>query len=698
MTGRGVQAARVAVWVVLVYAVLTLLVWLVAPWVLTEGPLPLTRPISAALLVGLGIVLLASRGPLANPAPRAMVAVMAAVAAWSAAMDLTGQAAEAMPWGGPWGAFLGERTPWVSVWTGLPIALVCIGMLAATRRERLASPCIFAAVVIAYAYLVGWVAGANASMLMPDGAQAFPLTQVAIIVLGVASVRVGLVPRMITADVPDLRAQRRWDILILGCAVLPILIVALLNLAQQMRLESAAVGSAIVGFTLAAILFAATWRYIAADRQLRLAEREALEEAERLALHDPLTNLANRTLAIEALTLAMARARRSDRPVTVLFCDLDGLKRVNDVFGHAAGDQLITTMAERLVHAVRDEDLVARLGGDEFLVITERLASQQERVAFAERVLASASTPLQLDGADLHPGVSVGMAVAGEGEQPIEVIGNADTAMYKAKANGRGRWEVFDPAMRAELDARQRLESEMRIALVGREIEVHLQPIVRLHDHVPVAAEALVRWRHPVHGLMDARSWVAVAEESAHLVAIGRFVFVSACRWLAEEGDWMAYVSVNMSARELSQGDLADFCLHHARRRGIDPSKLAFEVSEEMLQAGGTMARAQVQALVSAGFRIFLDCFGSGAGTNSLWRELPVAGVKLDPAIAHDLESDGGRRVAAAGAGIAAGLRITGVASGIETIEQELEFRRLGWEFGQGFLFARPELLQATAS
>lgn len=699
MEGRtGVQTARAAVWTVLLYALLTLAAWLLAPWVIGPTVLPLTRPLSAVLLAALCAVTLVSRGPVERTDLRVAVACSGALGIWSAAMDLSGEAVRSTLAGGPWAPYLGDATVWVSGWTGLPVALICLALLTSPRHPALAGRCIFAAVLIAYAYVLGWVAGADSSMLLSSGATAFPLTQVAIIVLATAVVRVGVAPRMVTADEPDARSRRRWDTLLLGTALVPILVVALLNLAQQLPFVSAALGSTIVGLTLAVILFAATLRYIAADRRLRLAEREALEEAERLAFHDPLTNLGNRTLAIEGLTLAMARARRSDRPVTVLFCDLDGLKQVNDVFGHEAGDRLITTVAERLTHAVRDEDLVARLGGDEFLVITERLETPRERVAFAERVLASVSTPLELAGTELHPGISVGVAVAGEGEHPIEVIRNADAAMYKAKANGRGRWEVFDPAMRAELESRQRMESEMRIALMGREIEVHLQPIIRLRDRTPVAAEALARWRHPVHGLMEARSWVAVAEESAQLVAIGRFVFVSACRWLAADGRWMSYVSVNLSARELSQDDLVDFCLHHARRHGVDPARLAFEVSEAVLAAGGPAARLQVQALAKAGFRIFLDCFGSGAGTINLWHELPVAGVKLDPAVAREVESDGGRRVAAAGAGIAAGLRITGVASGIETIEQEREFRRLGWEFGQGFLFARPELLQATAS
>lgn len=705
MNGRtGARQARIAAWAVLAYALATVVAWLIAPVALTPTVLPLTRPLSAIMLAAVASVTLASDGPLHRRDHRAIIATVFALAAWSTAETIVDAftqgavaAASTTGWGGPWAPYLGDTTPWVSGWSAVPIALMCLAMLASITSPRGAGRLLLLASATAYVFVIAWVAGADAAAILDVGARTFPLTQIAIIVMAVAVGRSPMMQRLITGDMPDARSSRRWDLLILGAALIPIFVVALLNLALQLPIVDVALGNAIVGLTLAVILFAATWRSIIDDRRLRGEEQAALEEIERLALHDPLTGLANRTLAMEALSLAMARSRRSRRPVTVLFCDLDGLKRVNDVFGHTTGDLLITTVAERLLHAVRDEDVVARLGGDEFLVITERLDSPHERMVFAERVLGSVAMPLELDGTDLHPGISVGVAVAGEDEHPIEVIRNADTAMYKAKANGRGRWEVYDPAMRREVEQRRRLESEMRIALMGREIEVYLQPIVRLADHRVIAAEALARWRHPQHGLMDARAWLSVAEESSHLVAIGRFVIVSACRWLASDGHDLEYISINLSPRELAQDDLGRFCTDQAMRAGIAASRLAFEVSDEVLAAGGATARAQVHALARSGFRIFVDCFGTGRDALSTWRELPIAGLKLDREIARHLDSDEGVRAAAAGAGLAAGLRIIGVAGGIETPDQEQEFRRLGWEYGQGFLFARPQPLACVS-
>ena len=696
----GGGQARVAAWSVLVYALLTLVVWLSAPWAFPAMLLPLTRPLSAVMLAALAAITLASRGPLERRDLRAVAALVAAVAAWSLAVDLlsagagTGGAVPASAaWGGPWAPYLGDTSPWVSGWTAAPLALTALAMLVSPRGTKASGRLLLVSAVLSYVVVLAWVAGADAAATLELGTRTFPLTQLAIIVLTVSIGRSAMVPRLLTHDMPDSRSSRRWDILILGSALVPVFVVALLNLALQLPFVNAALGNAIVGITLGAVLLSATWRYIEQDRALRRQEQQVLEEAEHLALHDPLTGLATRTLALEALARAIARSRRSTHLVTVLFCDLDGLKRVNDVFGHAAGDILITAVAERLAHAVRDEDVVARLGGDEFLVITERLATGEERMAFADRVLASVAVPIELDGTQLHPAISDGVAVAGHDEHPIEVIRNADAAMYKAKANGRGRWEIYDPTMRREIEQRRRLESEMRIALMGREIEVHLQPIVRLHDGAPVAAEAFARWRHPEHGLMDARAWLSVAEESAHLVAIGRFVIVSACRWMTGDGAALDYVSINLSPRELGQEDMASFCRTQSQRFAIPPSRLAFEVSDETLTAGGSVARAQVRALADMGFRILVDCFGTGRDALSTWRDLPVAGLKLDREVAALLHTDQGVRAAAAGAGLAAGLRIVGIACGIETAEQEQEFRRLGWEFGQGYRFARPALL-----
>lgn len=695
MKARAGGGARIAVWVVLLYALLTLATWMLAPWVFPPNLLPLTRPLSAVLLVVVSGILLLGGGRLTRGTHRFAIAAVLAVSSWSVAIDFFAHPSGRREWSGTWAPYLGDGWPWISGWTGMAIALLCIALLVGLTHIRTGAVLTLASAVVAYGYIVGWVAGAN-DLSGFGNVQTFPLTQIAVIVLCSAAVRLGYLPQLTLID--GTTTNRRWNLLILGSVIVPLIVVALLNLVLQLPMLSVQTGNAIVGFALAGVLFMGTWRYIETDRLTRLREHEALEEAEHHALHDPLTNLANRTLAMEALSLALARSRRSGGSVTVLFCDLDGLKRVNDLFGHASGDMLIATVAQRLQSAVRDEDVVARLGGDEFLVITERLETAVERIAFAERVLASVADSVRIDSTTLHPGISVGVAVAGDDEHPIEVIRNADAAMYQAKANGRGRWEVFDPRMREELIRRQKLADEMGVALMGREIDMYLQPIVRLQDRTTVAVEALARWRHPMHGLLDTRTWLTAAEDSSNLVPIGRFIIASACRWLAADGAAMAFVSINVSPRELAQNDFADFCMTQVQQTGISPSQLAFEVADDAIESGGAAARAQIHALANAHFRIFVDCFGTGRDSLSTWRDFPVAGVKLDRQVAHMLHTDAGIRAAAAGSGLAAGLRIVGVAGGIETQEQEQEFRRLGWEFGQGFLFARPAPASVTAA
>lgn len=672
---------------VLAYALAVLLGWLVAPLVLPPAPLPLTRPLSAALLAALAAVALRDHGAATRRGSQVTALAVVAVAVASAITDIVGVSTLVVSYGNPWQPYLGDSRLWASIWSAIPLALAGGSLLVARSRPRIASAMSSAGVFVAYVSVLSWSAGSTLGMTLRDGVGDLPGTQIATIAVCIAASRHAGLPRAIVRDAPDARTARRWDALLFGALVLPVVLTLGSNAAARSPLGLGE-GSALIGVIIAGSLLAAVAFYVRADRQAREHERYAMEQAEHQALHDHLTGLANRTLALEVLGRALARTRRSEGAVTVLFCDLDGLKRVNDAFGHAVGDVLIRSVAERLRHAVREEDTVARLGGDEFLVISERLNDDHERAMFAERVLAAVAEPLSVDGLALKPGISVGIATARHGERPLDVIQNADVAMYRAKADGRGRWVVFDPRMRAEHAERMRIEAQLRHAFQEGRIVAWFQPIVRLQDRVVVGAEALVRWEDSRRGTKAPAGWLDIAEHSGLLPQVGRSVITSACAQLA--GSTLGFVSVNLGARELARADLSDWCLKEVARWGIEPRRLAFEVSEASLAQAGPHGRDQLERLVGEGFRLILGGFGSGPDTLATWRDLPVTGIKLDRAIGSTVHETGAARIAAVGAGIAAGLHITGIAEGIEDEEQVNRLQQLGWQFGQGYLLGRP--------
>lgn len=686
---RASPLARFGMLAALGYGLVVLAIWLIAPLLLPAGPLLLTRPLSAVIITVLAAIALRGEGAAPTGTTRVAASAVLAASLTSAAFDVVADGGSRGSPAGPWAPYLGDSRLWVSAWAALPAACIAAALLLARTRPRPAAALQALAITLAYASIVAWSAGAAVASGLPDGVRSFPGTQLALLVVAASSGRLAALPLFVVDDAPDTRTARRWEALLVGAAVLPVVVTALATVAARSPLGIAE-GNAVVGLAMAVSLVTTVGLYIRADRRARELERDVVERAQARALHDPLTGLANRTLALEALSLAMARSRRADRAVTALFCDLDGLKRVNDTFGHAVGDALIHAVADRLVGAVREEDTVARIGGDEFLVVSERLVDTAERTALADRVLTAVAEPLRIDGLALRPAVSIGVAVAEPGEDPLEVIGNADAAMYRAKTGGRSRWEIFDPRMRTEAREQARIAGQLRDAVLRHEIVVHLQPIVRLSDRRVVAAEALARWRHPERGVLEPDGWLEVAAGASHLVAIGRLVIATACSWIAEAGDGIDYVSVNLSARELARSDLASFCADQARLHGIEPCRLAFEVRESTLLASGTNGRAQLERLVADRWRLFIDGFGAGPDSLGAWCDLPVSGIKLDRTVTEAVEDPSATRITAAGAGLAAGLRIIGVAAGIETDEQAMQVSRLGWEFGQGFLFGRP--------
>jgi diguanylate cyclase (GGDEF)-like protein len=425
-------------------------------------------------------------------------------------------------------------------------------------------------------------------------------------------------------------------------------------------------------------------------------ERKRSEAALALqALHDPLTALPNRALFLDRLRGALDRSRRTGDPVVVLFLDVDGFKQINDTLGHGAGDRLLTVLAERFRAMLRPMDTVARFGGDEFTFLFEGLESEEEAALVARRVTQSASLPLILAGEQRTVSISIGVYIVSDPEEEIDdVIRQADTAMYRAKESGGDRFEVFEDVMARLPGPRTHLERELRQAIERGQLRVHYQPRVSFNDETGLEGfEALVRWEHPELGLMEPVEFMSIAEETGLIVPIGEWVMQQALdqveRW--RESRPGVTISVNVSARQLSDTHLVEHLSNAMRDGGHDPGVLCLEVAEGALEAAPELAMRQLAALNELGITLAIDDFGTGTSSSITLSELPVHILKIDTTLVSQLgrvESDVDPVSDAVELGHALGLRV--VAEGVETDAQLAQLRRLGCDGAQGYLFSQP--------
>jgi diguanylate cyclase (GGDEF)-like protein/PAS domain S-box-containing protein len=435
-----------------------------------------------------------------------------------------------------------------------------------------------------------------------------------------------------------------------------------------------------------------------------LRRRRAEDELAHRALHDQLTGLPNRAVFVERLRRALDHSPRSGRSVAVLFVDLDDFKLVNDMLGHQAGDELLVTVAERLMAALRREDTVARsgartvarIGGDEFIVLCEDIADEHDALRVAERIGREIASPTRLAGEERVVTASIGLAVGqGDRTSPEALIRDADVALYRAKERGRGLWEVFEASMRSRLLARVDAEAELRRALERDELCLHFQPIIALDSGAPCGAEALIRWHHPQRGLVPPSEFIPVAERTGLIHEIGRFVLAGACRQLASWSgcDPALTVSVNLSARQLDDRRFVAGVADTLRDTGGEPGRLRVEITERLLvQEGGMPVEAlqALQALRELGVKLALDDFGTGYSSLSHVRRLPLDMLKLDGSFVAELPDSAATAIVAAVVEIARALHIAVVAEGVETPEQLATLRRLGCALAQGYLLAAP--------
>ena len=430
-----------------------------------------------------------------------------------------------------------------------------------------------------------------------------------------------------------------------------------------------------------------------------VAEREREEAVRQLAHrvhHDALTGLPNRGLIDDRLQEALARAEADGTTLAVILLDLDQFKYVNDSLGHHTGDDLLRQVAPRLRAAARPQDTVGRFGGDEFVVLCEGLAGPWEALAVARRLAAAWAEPFRLGDDDVFISGSAGVAVTHAGRAgSVALLREADAAMYRAKARGRGDVELYDEVMRACAYDRLTLEGDLRRALADGEIEVAFQPIVDLEDGRPLAVEALARWTHPVRGPVSPAVFIAVAEESGLIADLGRHVLRTACerlaRWRAElPGAEALQVSVNVSARQIARGELPGDVKDALRVTGLPPAALALEVTESALMEETDAPGPVLASLRSLGVKIVLDDFGTGYSSLSYLRRFPLDGLKLDRSFVDGLAQPDAAAVVAAIIEMGATLGLVVTAEGVETRGQAEQLRALGCPRGQGYVLARP--------
>ncbi len=439
-------------------------------------------------------------------------------------------------------------------------------------------------------------------------------------------------------------------------------------------------------------------------RRLVVDNRELLERLQRLneyqALYDPLTGLPNRALLDDRLRQAVAACQRTGALLAVLFVDLDGFKVVNDLFGHHVGDELLREMAARLARARRQSDTVARFGGDEFVVVCPDIRTSAAACRIADHLLDELSFPVEVGGVEHRLTASVGIAVTsgGAGDQsPEAMLRNADTAMYRAKEEGRAGWELFDDAMRDRVLERFDVERGLRAGMESGDLVVVYQPLVDLRTGDVTGAEALLRWHRAGHGTMLPASFLTVAEESGLIVPIGRWVLEQA---LADLASWRAEglvpsrfrLWVNVSPHQLANPHFAQLVDETARAYDVPPGLLGFEIVEEALRDVGATVEV-LRMLREQGVSLNLDDFG--AGHSNLWwlQELPITGIKIDRRFVATLDMLGERRGTAivrglVGLGHALGLAVVG--EGVETRAQSEALRSMGCEDAQGYYFGYP--------
>jgi len=427
-----------------------------------------------------------------------------------------------------------------------------------------------------------------------------------------------------------------------------------------------------------------------------VTERHNAEQTIRhLAYHDALTGLPNRALFEDRLELALAHARRSREMLAVMFLDLDRFKTINDILGHAGGDELLRQAAKELEYIVRQGDTVARVGGDEFVFLLTGISRPEDAIVVADRILEYLRRPRLIQGQEFRVSTSIGVTVFPKDADDTEnLLRNADTAMYRAKERGRDNYQFYKPSMEASLLHRLALENDLRHALERDEVLVYYQPVLDIASGKIIGTEALVRWQHPTRGLVNPDEFISLAEESGLISDIGDWVLRTACvqnkAW-QDAGSKPLRVTVNISVRQLEREGLVTTVGRVLRETGLPPSSLHLEITEGAMMKNVNLIIAMLEDLRNVGVGITVDDFGTGYSSLSYLKRFPINTIKIDRSFVRDIATDANdAAIVTMVISMAHNLNLTVVAEGVETEEQLQFLREKGCDAFQGFLVSPP--------
>jgi diguanylate cyclase (GGDEF)-like protein/PAS domain S-box-containing protein len=426
-------------------------------------------------------------------------------------------------------------------------------------------------------------------------------------------------------------------------------------------------------------------------------QKQAEKELLHSAFHDALTNLPNRAFFMDRLKHALGEVKKGDGySFGVLFLDLDRFKVVNDSLGHQIGDQLLVATARRLESCLRPGDIVARLGGDEFAIILDHVKHVSDATQAAERIRERLAMPFNLSGHEVFISASIGIALNQTGsDEPDEILRNADTAMYRAKDQGRGCFELFEKSMHVRNAALSQLETGLRRALARDEFRVHYQPIISLETWRINGFEALLRWEHPEHGYISPLKFIPVAEESGLIIQIGQWVLREACQQLRAwqeqfPSDPPLSISVNLSGKQFSQPDLIQCISQTLQETGLDANSLKIEITESAIIENIDDAAMMLKQIKALGVRLSLDDFGTGYSSLSYLHRFPIDTLKIDRSFVSRINLPKNAEIVKTILTLAGNLGMDVVAEGVETREQVLQLTGLNCEYVQGYLLSKP--------
>jgi diguanylate cyclase (GGDEF)-like protein len=439
-------------------------------------------------------------------------------------------------------------------------------------------------------------------------------------------------------------------------------------------------------------------RHIAEQERISAQLKESKEHFRRAAFHDALTNLPNRALLTENLKFVIERAKQhEDYQFSVLFLDLDRFKNVNDSLGHSIGDQLLIAMARRLEGCIRESDMVARLGGDEFAILLDGIPDGREATNMARRIQEKLQSPFNLSGHEVFTTTSIGIALSSTGyDHPENMLRDADTAMYRAKAQGKACYEVFDKGMHTHAVYVLQMENDLRRALEREELRVYYQPIVSLDNGQLAGFEALVRWQHPERGFINPGDFIPLAEDTGLIVPLGTWVLRRACEQVSQ-WHWQStanrslFMSVNLSGKQLARPHLVNEIRQILEETHVDARHLKLEITESAVMENAEIAVQLLKRLKALGVQLSIDDFGTGYSSLGYLHRFPVNTLKIDRSFVGRIgEAAENIEIVRTIISLAENMGMEVVAEGIETLGQLMQLRKLKCQYGQGYLFSRP--------